>query len=64
MKSEFSAWLDKNDDSLTVVAGLVPHNADDVLIEVFFAYSWDDAMDQWHRYNGWEPYKRLSSGAG
>ena len=38
---------------------VLQQNPDSILVKVFDAESWNDAMSQYHEFKGWEPYKPM-----
>lgn len=58
---KYSAW-GRNGEEFTFIPGTDPPKHDTPgmqLLKVFEAESWDDAMRQYHEWQGWEPYKPL-----
>lgn len=60
----YSAWGKEEPEGteFAVVPGTDPpaHSATGLqLLKVFEATSWDDAMRQYHEWQGWEPYKPM-----
>jgi hypothetical protein len=62
----YSVWHDAQSDCYTVVYNVVdgdkkPSEVEPgaVLIKTFEAESWTDAMIQYHKWQGWEPYKPM-----
>lgn len=56
----YSVWKNGDSTSLTMLPeGRDPHyDADDppTLVTTFEADSWEEAMQEYHRLMGWEPY--------
>lgn len=61
MIKTYSVWLDKLENSFTVVEGIKQPDFElnSVLVKTFEAESWNDAMAQYHAWQGWEPYKPM-----
>jgi hypothetical protein len=58
---QYSAW-GADGGEFTFIPGTDPPKHDAVgirLLKVFEAESWDDAMRQYHEWQGWEPYLPL-----
>jgi hypothetical protein len=60
----YTVW-GKDGVEFTVVEGEQPPAWDTPgmqLLKVFEAESWDHAMQQYHEWQGWEPYKPMAEG--
>ncbi len=64
---KFSAWATEDESGWVVIEGTdlsarpdLTHNQEPQFIkQVFEAESWNDAMTQYHEWQGWEPYKPM-----
>ena len=64
---KFSAWGGKHDEGTTftfIKGDRLTEQARQIepdlqLLKVFEAPSWNDAMRQYHEWQGWEPYKPM-----
>jgi hypothetical protein len=64
---KYTVWgkLDADGIEFTVVEGHQPPASDTPgmqLLKEIEAESWDDAMRQYHEWQGWEPYKPIVKG--
>ncbi len=61
----YSAWGTEDGSEFTFIDGiemrpdLVVNSPPHVLLKVFEADSYNDAMRQYHEWQGWEPYKPM-----
>lgn len=59
--AKYSAWWNYTHECYTFVQGVAPpaNEPDAKLLKVFEATSYSNACQQYHEWQGWEPYKPM-----